>query len=265
MNDNQTKARSIGFILLGILGLILLYAFGQPLLIAGIFNVGNAVGIVIALILIFIGFASKTFLRFWAALGQSSIGRIFKTLLCVVLIVGLILLVVITAQMIAACHRPPEPDSHATAIVLGCEIRGDKPSPMMARRLTVAKTYLEEHPEAKAVLTGGLGEGESYTEAEVMERWLIAEGIDEARLILENKSASTEENIRFAKELMQEEELGPEVVIVTSDFHLYRGMYIAQHLGLEPSGLASKTSTWLLPTFYMRELAAVVYQWFRML
>ena len=66
MNDNQTKARSIGFILLGILGLILLYAFGQPLLIAGIFNVGNAVGIVLALILIFIGFVARPMLIYSA-------------------------------------------------------------------------------------------------------------------------------------------------------------------------------------------------------
>ena len=57
---------------------------------------------------------------------------------------------------------------------------------------------MEENPETKAVLSGGKGDGESITEAQAMCNYLVEHGIDRERLILEEKSTSTTENLKFS-------------------------------------------------------------------
>ena len=57
---------------------------------------------------------------------------------------------------------------------------------------------MEENPETKAVLSGGKGDGESITEAQAMCNYLVEHGIDRERLILEEKSTNTTENLKFS-------------------------------------------------------------------
>ena len=87
-------------------------------------------------------------------------------------------------------------------IVLGAGVYGEEPSPALRSRTETAIRYLEENPGAKAVLSGGQGPGEAITEAECMARLMEAEGIAPYRLVKEEHSTTTAENIKNSYELI---------------------------------------------------------------
>ena len=140
-------------------------------------------------------------------------------------------------------------------IVLGCQVRGTEPSRMLRQRLDAALEYLNDHPDATAIVSGGMGPGEDITEAECMADYLTAAGIDPARILLEDAATSTMENLRFALELM---EPNSTAAIVSNEFHLYRAGQMAQSLGLEPHLIPASTEyPLLLGSYFLREIFAI--------
>ena len=91
-----------------------------------------------------------------------------------------------------------------TVVVLGCEVRKSTPSRMLMERIRAAHTFLQEHPDTKCILSGGQGSSENISEAEAMHTWLVNNGIDPARLYLEDQSTSTKENLSFSKKIIEE-------------------------------------------------------------
>ena len=90
-----------------------------------------------------------------------------------------------------------------------------------------------------------------------MRRALLSSGVAPERLIMEDQSTSTAENLRFSLALLPEE--GQRVGIVTNNFHVYRALQLAQHLsGHEFYGQATQFSLWMLPHYLVRECAAVI-------
>ncbi|MNC41053.1 hypothetical protein D3C75_898010 [compost metagenome] len=117
------------------------------------------------------------------------------------------------------------------------------------------------YPEAKAVLSGGQGPGEALSEAEAMKRYMVDKGIPESRLILEQFSTDTYENMWFTKEILKEQGVDPEAVsitVVTNDFHMLRAKMLAKRAGFKVTGYSSRTPEFTIPKAYTRELAAFV-------
>ena len=140
-------------------------------------------------------------------------------------------------------------------IVLGCQVNGTVPSRMLRQRLEAALDYLNTHPDSVAILSGGKGPGEAITEAECMRIWLSEAGIAPHRLILEDRSTSTMENLRFSLELMDD---GAAAAIVSNEFHLYRAGQMAQKLGINASLIPADTEYPILrATYFLREIFAV--------
>lgn len=148
--------------------------------------------------------------------------------------------------------------SQEVVIVLGCRVRGDEPSTALVKRTNAAYAFLLNNPNAVAILSGGQGKDESLSEAACMQKLLYDRGILKDRLILEDKSTSTEENIRFSTEIMSALGMKKEAAIATSEYHQKRAAQICKKYGLKTIPVSSKTKWTLLPTFLFREMLAEV-------
>ncbi len=118
-------------------------------------------------------------------------------------------------------------------IVLGSGVHDCEPSPALAARLDRGAEVAMQFPAMKMVVSGGYTQGRSCSEAEVMAAYLIRHGIPESRLIQENASTTTYENLRFTRPLLQQQGLTDDapLIIVSSEFHLERATAIAHHGG----------------------------------
>ncbi len=172
---------------------------------------------------------------------------------------AVLLVVIESGFMIAAANKTPT--ENVTVVVLGCRVYGERPSLSMVERLDAAYEFLIENEEAKCVLSGGKGTGENISEAECMYRYLVEKGIDANRLYKEEQSTTTRENLAFSKEIIKEEGLPTKIAIATSEYHVYRAGLIAKSLDMEYSAVPGRTAIWLFPTYYVRELYGILYEW----
>ena len=188
------------------------------------------------------------------------LGKILITV-CVLFLTGILVTAgVLSVKMLSSFNTAQEYNGE-TVIVLGCEVRKNTPSRMLTERLRAAYAFLTDHSDAKCVLSGGQGSNENISEAEAMYVWLTENGIDAERLYLEDRSTSTKENLSFSKDRIEAWHLNPDVVIITSGFHEYRAGLIADTLDMNHKGYGSHTAWWLMPTFAVREMYGILYQY----
>ena len=141
-------------------------------------------------------------------------------------------------------------------IVLGAHVQGTRLTLALLERTRRALEYLEENPDTKAVLSGGRGDGESITEAQAMCNYLVEHGIDRERLILEERSTSTTENLKFSLALIG---LDHSVGVVTNNFHVFRGTAIGRKCGCrEIYPIPSRYCSWRLLIYIPREILAII-------
>ena len=151
------------------------------------------------------------------------------------------------------------------AIVLGAGIDGDQPSKTLARRLDAAVDYMEEHPQTRLVVSGGLGHGKTMTEAAVMQRYLLQRGIASQKIILEEASTTSEENLRNTARILRElsGEEKPPLLIFTSDYHLYRAQILARPYYSPVYGVGAKSPVLVRINYMLREYLALFKMWGR--
>lgn len=232
--------------------------FCWPALFKGMVNAGNTCGMLVSAVMMFYGLRFHKVHQIAADLWQKKPMRIFFLLLAALVLAGIGLMIAACAAILgAASEHIPE---HTPAVVLGCAVKGSRPSRVLQERIDAAYDYLQEHPEAVCVLSGGKGRGEDISEAECMYRELVRAGIDASRLYQEAESVNTKENLENSKKIL--DELGAEsVTVISSDFHLYRGRWWAEKLGYQDYGYAAHTDWRYLPTLFLREVIAVIYLW----
>ena len=182
----------------------------------------------------------------------------------VIISVGVILMAYLSGIMLAASLKTlPPTDTRVTVVVLGCKVVGDRPTNMLRDRLDVAAEYLLENPEAYCIVTGGKGDDEIYSEAQVMRDYLVAKGVSEMRIITEERSTSTLENLSFSAELIEKYNCHEKVLIVSDRFHQYRAHEAARLAGIERSySLCSETRWYMAGHYWFREMAGIVWIYF---
>lgn len=151
------------------------------------------------------------------------------------------------------------------AIILGAGINGDQPSKTLARRLDVAVDYMEEHPQTRLVVSGGLGPGKTMTEAAVMQQYLLQRGIASSQIILEEASTTSEENLRNTARILRElsGEEKPPLLIFTSDYHLYRAQILAKPYYSAVYGVGAESPVLVRINYMLREYLALFKMWGR--
>lgn len=159
--------------------------------------------------------------------------------------------------------RAPSPQAPAATdalIVLGALLKGNEVSHTLDLRLRRSAEIMRQHPRLKVVVSGGQSAGATRTEASAMAEHLVRIGINPERIIIEDKSLSTSENLNFCLPLL-EKELGHKphlVTIVTSDYHVFRALLLAKASGYNAIGIAAPTPRGIIFNNLLREYVAII-------
>ena len=208
---------------------------------------------------------NSTFSVFWVFSGFWNMGMgvlIYKTpefvnyvILGVSIVIWLIFLIVEILILCAMLALPKRKLKYI--IILGAQIKGNRITNVLERRLNKGIEYLQENPKTLCIVSGGKGIGEDISEAEAMADYLKSNGIDEERIYMEDKSKNTLENLEFSKQLIDNLEKD-EIGIVTNNFHIYRSMKTANVLGYKKIfAIPASTNIIVFLNYMTREFLAL--------
>lgn len=237
-----------GWILLGLGGLCILYCL---------------------FILFFMGFGTWFFL-IWGMIGvaltfwgwmllREVTGRIPKWFkVCWGVLVGVGLIALLLVEGLIFTEFGAEAQSGADyCIILGAQMKTNGPSDALKRRLDRAVIYLKESPETMVIVSGAKGSNEPVSEAQGMYDYLVNAGIAPERILMEEASRNTYENLEYSGQLLDRQ--WDSVVLVTNNFHMYRTLKLAKGAGYRQiGGLSASTYPWMLPNNLLREFFGVV-------
>lgn len=217
-----------------------------------VLNVGNASGLAVCVLLMAL---SVFWGRLRAAGKRSKAVRRVTAVLVALLCAGAAWSAAMTGCMLSAAAAAPPED--AVVVVLGSMVDGTSPSADLWARIQAASSYLKAHPGAKCIASGGRGERETITEASAIQKALVADGIAAPRILMEEKSRSTKENLANSKRLAESAGLGKRFAVVTDDYHEFRACSVARGLGLEPYAVPAETPWYILSSCWAREVLAL--------
>lgn len=168
----------------------------------------------------------------------------------------IVLFLVVEGLIVSEFNAVPEAGADI-CIVLGAQMKESGPSDVLQRRLDRAITYLQENPDTLVIVSGGQGSNEPVSEAQGMQDYLISKGIAPERIMMEDTSTNTWENLNYSAELIDKS--SNSVVIVTNNFHVFRAVSIAKKQGYSMvKGLAASTHRANLLNNMMREFLGVI-------
>ena len=219
------------------------------------FAFGNIVGIAFFTLTALCAVFFDPLRSFVSKLRKKKSGRIAVDI--VILLISCFLLYSAAALGLMAYGAKKAPEKGATVVLLGCQVRGRTPSHALKMRIDAAFRYLEDNPGAKAVLSGGKGSNEDISEAECMYECLTDMGISSDRLYIEDRSTTTNENIRFSKNIIEENGLDPRMAIVTDWYHEYRASMIADRQGIKSGAVSADVPMYLTAHLVTREIFAL--------
>ncbi len=183
--------------------------------------------------------------------------RVAKRSLTALMIVG-VLFVSVLCGIVVSDLNGDEAVACDYVVILGAGLRKDAPSRTLSDRLLRAYDYLEEFPDSVAIVSGSQGKDETVSEAYAMKKYLTQKGISHDRIIEEDKSGNTNENMLRSLEIINERG-GGSIAVISSDYHMYRSRLLAENAGFSPVMLSAKTSLpFLFVNYLLREAFALV-------
>ncbi len=179
---------------------------------------------------------------------KSKFKRIFLTL------IGLAFFVFILLEflIIYTGHRGYKDKKYDYIVVLGAHVHSDSPSLALKYRLDAALKYIENDDDIKIVVSGGQGDDEAFAESYIMKNYLLEHGVDDGRIIEENKSTSTSQNLAFTHDIIGD----ADILIATNDFHMLRSLLLAKENGFNAEPLNARTPQIIKLQMYIREFFA---------
>lgn len=226
-----------------IFGIIIVLLFAEPIF-EDVFNIATVAGIGAGIFPTVLGLL-------WNRANDT-----VKCVLAVLYFAGIALLLCL--MLIIFAKGKTNAAGQRAIIVLGCSVKGSRPSLSLIHRVDAAYNFLVKNPKAFAILSGGQGPDEDLSEAQCMYNMLTEKGISPSRLFKEDKSTNTDENIKFSLEIIKSLGLGSEIAVATSEYHQLRAKMICKRYGLTAYAQSSKTKLIILPTFLLREIPAIV-------
>ncbi|WP_369193274.1 YdcF family protein [Streptomyces djakartensis] len=241
-------ALALGLLLLAD-GVLLVRRYGrQPALLATA-AAGGALLAVLGLDVVFLGVGGEAF-RALAVAVNAAAGYL-----------ALLFLVFAGYVFVRGRNTPLPGTTHV--VVLGAGLDGDRPGPLLSRRLDRALAIdaagAPDTPGVVFVVSGGQGDDEVRSEADAMAEYLRGQGVPADRIVREDRSVNTGQNLRFSAALVDGTTPGHGATVVTSGFHVYRTTLLARRAGVPVHVVGAPTSPayWLAAT--LREFAAVLW------
>ena len=127
-------------------------------------------------------------------------------------------------------------------VVLGAAQYWGKPSPVLRARLDHAVDLWRRGLAPRMVLTGGVGVGDTTSEAAVGRKYVLGAGIPDSAILLETSGRTTRESLRSVALMMTQARVGKRVILVSDPFHMLRLDILARRFGLVPYTSPTRTS-----------------------
>ena len=144
-------------------------------------------------------------------------------------------------------------------IIHGCGLlQGHKVSRLLSNRIDKGITVFHKgNDKAMIICSGGQGSDEDLSEAAAMAGYLKDKGIPEDQILLEDKSTTTEENLRFSYEIIKARGGAKRIAVVSSNYHVYRCVLLAHKMKIPAVGIGAATAFYYWPSAVIREFVAV--------
>ncbi len=188
----------------------------------------------------------------WAAYTPAWFRRIFAGLVCL----GCLVFLIVEGCIVSGFSQKG-PEGLDYLVVLGAQMKTGGPSKALQYRLDEAIGYLEANTDTRVIVSGGQGPDEPVSEAQGMYDYLTERGIAPERIIMEDQSKSTFQNLTFSAGFLDKEK--DSVGVVSNNFHVFRAVGIARKAGYENVyGIAARGEPFLQYNNMMREFFGVV-------
>lgn len=188
-------------------------------------------------------------------------------------VLGLVTLVaalwlVAAAQVWRVASRDEARPADAIVVLGAAQYRG-RPSPVLRARLDHAIGLYARGLAPRLVLTGGIAEGDTASEAAVSRSYALQAGVPDSAILMENEGRTTHQSLEHVAHLLQARRMN-RVVLVSDPFHLARAAQIARRQGLEVHTSPTRSDdTWSLlarqPAYFFSESIkvpiALIVQW----
>lgn len=169
---------------------------------------------------------------------------------------------VMIADAIAARHEPEKNKDYL--IILGCGLRRDgTPTPLLQGRIDRALAFREKQlaetgKDLVFVTSGGQGPDEPMSESAAMKKYLMEHGVPEERILEEDRSTDTLENMKFSKEKIWAIDPQAKVAFSTTNYHVFRSGLFARRVKMRAVGMGAETRWYFWPNAAVREFAGLL-------
>ena len=181
---------------------------------------------------------------------------LFRKIFLAAVFVGGVLFAIVEGCILSRFHDHGK-ENLDYIIVLGAQMKSAGPSAVLKFRLDTAYDYLIDNEDTVCIVSGGQGSNEPCTEAEGMYQYLIQKGIAPERILLEDQSTDTSENIAYSKALIGRGDVS--VGIVTNNFHVFRGVHLAKAAGFQDvCGISARSNVYFQLNNMVREFFGIM-------
>ena len=167
-------------------------------------------------------------------------------------------------SIVSSRHNPKYDKDYV--IILGSKVGKDgKVTPLLKGRIDRAIKFAKDQKENNNkdiiyIPSGGQGKDEVISEAEAIKNYLIEQGVDKKHIIIENKSTSTYENMKFSKNIIDKHNKDAKLAFSTTNYHVFRSAVIANSQGIDIEGMGSKTKWYFYSNALIREFIINLYE-----
>lgn len=186
------------------------------------------------------------------------------------ILIIVVLLVYIACNVISICRYSHvyEVKKCDVAIILGAQTNQNGVSEVYKQRLNHGVYLYQNHYVTKIIVTGGMGDGNDFTDAYMARKYLESVGVPGDVIIEEDTSTITQENLENAKEIM--EEYGYQSALIVSDpLHMKRSMLLAKDAGIDSFSSPTQSSAYKsmktkIPFVARETFFYIGYKWYRL-